>query len=41
MACSLAFLEEDRVNVAFEMIDGDEGKLVGEGERFGVGDADE
>ena len=39
--CSLAFLKEDRVNVAFEMINGDEGKVVGESEGFGVGDADE
>ena len=34
-------LKEDRVNVAFEMINGDEGKVVGESEGFGVGDADE
>ena len=37
----LAFVEEDGVDVAFQMVDGDEGKVVGEGEGFGVGDADE
>ena len=29
------------MDVAFEVVDGDEGKIVGEGEGLGVGDADE
>ena len=36
-----ALVEQDRVDVAFEMIDGDEWEVVGEGESLGVGDADE
>ena len=41
MSRGLALLEKDGVNVAFEVVDRDEGKVVGEGEGFGVGDADE
>jgi hypothetical protein len=37
----LAFVEEDGVDVAFEVVDGDEGEAGGEGEGLGVGDADE
>jgi hypothetical protein len=40
-AGGLAFVEEDRVDVAFEVVDGDEGQAGGEGEGFGVGDTDE
>jgi len=39
--CGLAFIQEDGVDVAFQMVDGDEGQVVGEGESFGVGDADQ
>jgi len=39
--CGLSFLKEDRVDVAFEVIDGDQGEFVGESESFGVSDADE
>jgi len=34
-------VHEDGVDVAFEMVDGDERFVGGEGERFGEGDADE
>jgi len=37
----LAFVEQDCVDVAFEMVDGDEGQGGGKGQGFGVGDADE
>ena len=37
----LALVEEDGVDVAFQMVDGDEGQIGGEGQGFGVGDADE
>jgi hypothetical protein len=33
-------VEEDGVDVAFQVIDGDEGEVVGEGQGFGVGDSD-
>ena len=39
--CCLALLKEDRMDVAFEVIDGDQGKFVGESESLGVRDADE
>ena len=38
--CLLALIEEDGVDVAFKMIDGDEWFAESEGERFGEGDAD-
>ncbi len=34
-------VHEDGVDVAFEVVDGDEGFAEAEGEGFGVGDADE
>ena len=37
----LTFIEEDGVDVAFEVVDGDEWQSLGEGEGFGVGDANE
>src|ERR1700690_70359 len=37
----LAFVEEDGMDVTFQVVDGDQGKIVGEGESFCVGDADE
>ncbi len=37
----LALVEEDGVNVAFKMVDGDERKILREGQRLGIGDADE
>src|ERR1039457_1623027 len=37
----LSFIQQDGVDVAFEVVDGDEGQPVGEGQGFGVGDADE
>src|SRR5580704_10870646 len=36
-----AFIEENSVNVAFEMINGNERKVVRESQRLGVGDADQ
>jgi poly(A) polymerase len=38
---ALAHLQQNRVDVAFEVIDGDERLAEGEGQGFGVGDADE
>jgi len=37
----LALVEQHGVDVAFEVVDGDQRKIVGEGESFGIGDADE
>jgi len=34
-------MQKDGVDVAFEMVDGDERQTLCEGEGFGVGDADE
>ena len=40
--CSgFALIQQHRVDVAFEVVDGDERKLVGEGQRLSVGDADQ
>ena len=36
-----ALVEKDGMDVAFKMVDGDEGNVLREGEGFGVGDADE
>jgi hypothetical protein len=36
-----ALVQQDGVDVAFEVVDGDEGQVGGEGQGFGVGDADE
>jgi len=35
------FIEEDGVDVAFQVVDGDEREVLGEGQGFGIGDADE
>ena len=37
MVCGLALLEEDSVDVAFEVVDGDQRKTLREGQRLGVG----
>ena len=37
----LAFEKQDGVDMTFEVVDGDEGQVLSEGESFGVGDADE
>ncbi len=37
----LALFEEDGVNMAFEVVDGDDGEIAREGEGLGVGDSDE
>jgi len=38
---ALAGFEQDGLNVAFDVVDGDEGDVGGEGDGFGVGEADE
>ena len=37
----LAFFEQDGMNVSFEVIDGDQGLVEGEGQRLGVSDSDQ
>ena len=39
--CIVCFHSEDGVDVAFEVVDGDEGFVEAEGEGLGVGDADQ
>ena len=36
-----ALIQKDGVDVAFKMIDGDKGEVLGVGQSFGVGNADE